>query len=116
MFKRWYSVEAAMPYLRMRRAFLVGAGIGVLLSAAVILTGTLRLMWTPLWQQILLFPGFVVGGALYDTCARVLPQARSWCEEDGVLLAGSAAVGAAYGLAAVGIHALAGRIRRASPR
>jgi hypothetical protein len=83
-----------------------------MLSAGVILSGSLLIFRTPLRQKVLFFPGFVVGGALYGGCGSLFPQARRWCEQYGILWAGVAAVGLAYGLAAIGNRSLIGRLRR----
>lgn len=108
-------MKTAMQSLGVWSTFLIGAGIGVVLSAGVIFSGSLLVFLPPLWQRILFFPGFVVGGALYGGCGSLFPHARRWCEQYGILWAGVAAVGAAYGLAAIGIRALIGRFRRSPP-
>jgi hypothetical protein len=96
-----------------RRTFALGAGIGVALSAGLVLTGRLDVFFTPLWQKVVFFPGFVAGWTVYDSCGGVLrafPRAREWCQQYGWMLAGIAAVGLAYGLVAVGIRALMSRL------
>ena len=79
------------------------------------LTSTLNIIFTPLWQKIVFFPGFVIGEVLYRRCGSAFPDSQDWCEEYGTLLIGIAAVGLSYGLLAVGIRSLMLRSNRSAP-
>src|SRR5262245_44196146 len=88
----------------MKLAFLLGFLFGVVLSLAVILSGTVD-VWgsTPLWQTILLFPGFFVGNGFDDCCGNWFHG--DWRLEAAVVV-GISAVGLWYGALACGIEAL----------
>jgi hypothetical protein len=80
----------------MRRHFAIGFTIGVAVSAIALFSGTISL-WrkAPLWQTLLLFPGFHVGFG-FDRCC------GNWFSGDSrvgaAVLAGVTAVGLWYGL------------------
>jgi len=103
-----------MPSLSARNTFLLGFGLGVVVPSGMALTSTLHVLFTPLWQKIAFFPGFVVGEALYRRCESAFPNSQDWCEEYGTLLIGIAAVGLSYGLLALGIRALVRRSKRSA--
>jgi hypothetical protein len=104
-----------MPALGARKTFLLGVGIGLVVPTGMALTGTLDVFFTPLWQKIVFFPGFVAGDMLYRRCGAALPMSQGWCEEYGTLLVGIAAVGLTYGLVAIGIRTLLQRFNRSTP-
>lgn len=90
-----------------RKAFAIGSSIGLVFAAAVVLSGALDVFLTPLWQEILLYPGFVAGRRFYYLTEGSIAQgATVWV---GVL-----AVGAAYGGLAVLLRAVAIRLRRSA--
>jgi len=71
------------------RAFFLGGIIGIIFSAT-----TVEILFPPLWQKVLFFPGFVVGGLFY----RWFPEALNLAIYLGILT-----VGVSYGLVALGI-------------
>jgi hypothetical protein len=88
-----------------QRAFATGAISGLVASIAMIATDTLNVIFTPLWQRVLFYPGFVVGGSLWDCCERWFDG--TWAEGYGVL-----AVALSYGLIALAGHRVWVRFRR----
>ena len=96
-----------------RSALVIGSAIGWSLAATVVLTGSLNI-WlftpTPLWQEVLLFPGMVAGVGFYDL-------SRNWFSDSSTaesiaIWVGVLFVGVAYGASAVVLRSVVIRLRR----
>jgi hypothetical protein len=100
-----------MIKLTNRKAFVLGAIIGIVLISVTILTGSLNIFYTPLWQEILFFPGFLVGGLFYRYFSSLLPAAGDIAGYIGIL-----AVAASYGFATIGLWCLFRLLNRFSKK
>jgi hypothetical protein len=80
-----------------RRAFTLGAIIGIVFSGTVVITGSLE-FFPPLWQEVLLYPGFLVGSLFYRFCSNWFPVAEQAAGYIGLL-----AVWVSYGFASMGL-------------
>ena len=87
-----------MTKMTNRRVFALGAVIGIVLSGSMVFTGSVEIFFPPLWQQVLFYPGFLVGGLFYRFCSNWFPGA-----ENAALYIGMLAVSVSYGFAAMGL-------------
>ena len=85
------------------RAFVVGFCLGVGTSTVMVLSQSVQVWWTPLWQEILLFPGIHLGSAFYDCCRTWFPA--SW-DLWPALFVGIVSVGLWYGIVCCGLFLL----------
>jgi hypothetical protein len=87
-----------MKKITKRWIFALGMIIGVVLSVVTVVAGSVSVFSTPLWQKVLLFPGFLAGLLFYKYCNSWLPGA-----EDAALFIGILSVGVSYGFVAMGL-------------
>lgn len=84
-----------------RKAFGLGAVVGVGTALVVVFADAVKIFNTPLWQQVLLFPGFAAGAIFY----------RLTSADDAAVWVGVVAMGMGYGLVAVVLRYLVVRLR-----
>jgi hypothetical protein len=89
------------------RVFMFGSIVGWAFVAVMVLTEWVNILEPPLWQRVLLYPGFVAGETLFEYCGSGLPG--WWGGEWPPILVGILVVGLSYGVIALGSWRLVAR-------